>query len=190
MAETRPPLETDTHSVIETHPPATEYHAPPSVFGLTASMFIGLAMLVVFGVMIWKKVPAAIGKALDHKIDGIREQLAEAQALRKEAEALKAEYQAKANAAEADAAAMIERAHGEAGQIVAKAQTDAEALIARRTRMAEEKIAAEERAAVQQLRAAAADAATQAAARLIAGRLDAGVDAAMVDAAIGEIGRR
>ena len=39
--------------------------------------------------------------------------------------------------------------------------------------MAEDKIAAEERAAVEQLRAAAADAATKAAARLIAERNDA-----------------
>ena len=52
--------------------------------------------------------------------------------------------------------------------------------------MAEDKIAAEERAAVQQLRATAADAAPKAAARLIAERLDAEGDAALVDAAIGE----
>ena len=56
--------------------------------------------------------------------------------------------------------------------------------------MAEDKIAAEERAAIQQLRAIAADAATQAAARLIAERLDPKADAAVVDAAIGEMGRR
>ena len=41
-------------------------------------------------------MPAAIGKALDKKIAAIRDQLDEAAALRKEAEALKAEYEAKA----------------------------------------------------------------------------------------------
>ena len=41
-------------------------------------------------------MPAAIGKALDDKITLIRAQLAEAEALRKEAEALKAEYEEKA----------------------------------------------------------------------------------------------
>ena len=91
----------DTHSTIETHAPAAEHHEAPSVYGVTAPMFIGLAMLFVFGLMIWKKVPAAIAKALDSKIAGIREQLAEAEALRKEAEALKSEYEAKAAAAEA-----------------------------------------------------------------------------------------
>ncbi|MBA3525490.1 MAG: F0F1 ATP synthase subunit B [Sphingomonas sp.] len=190
MAEAHPTAATETHSTTETPAPAGDIHAPPSFYGVTAPMFIALAMLVVIGVMIWKKVPAAIARALDHKIAGIREQLAEAEALRKEAEALKGEYEAKAAAAAADAAAMVERARHESDALLAKARQDAEALVERRTRMAEERIAAEERAAVQQLRAAAADAATRAAARLIAERVDAGADSAMVDAAISEIGRR
>ena len=72
---------------------------------------------------------------------------------------------------------------------LAKAKTDAEALIERRTRMAEDKIAAEERAALEHLRASAADAATRAAARLIAERHDGPSDARLVDQAIKEIGR-
>jgi F-type H+-transporting ATPase subunit b len=84
---------------------------------------------------------------------------------------------------------MLERAQGEAGEIVAKAKTDAEALVERRTRMAEEKIAAEERSAIDQLRTAAAEAATRAAAKLIAERHDAATDGKLVDQAIGGIGR-
>ena len=83
--------------------------------------------------------------------------------------------------------AILERAKHEAEEIVAKARTDAEALIERRTRMAEDKIAAEERSAVEQLRAATADAAAKAAARLIAERHDAATDAKLVDQAIKEI---
>jgi F-type H+-transporting ATPase subunit b len=162
----------------------------PTAFGLDAPAFIALAMIVVIAVMIWKKVPAAIGKALDAKIGLIRDQLSEAEALRKEAEALKAEYQAKADAAEGEAAAMVERAHAEAGEIVAKARSDAEALIERRGKMAEDKIAAEERAAVKQLRAAAADSAARAAARLIAGRDDPAADEKLVNQTIAEISGR
>ena len=164
-------------------------HAAPTAFGLSAPVFISLAMLVVIVLLIWKKVPAAIGKALDAKIALIRDQLAEAETLREEAEALKAEYQAKSKSADKDRKAMLERARHEADEIVAKAKTDAETLIERRARMAEEKIAAEERSAVEQLRATAADAATRAAARLIAARNDAASDAKLVDQAIGEIGR-
>ena len=176
--------------VAETHAPETAEHAEPALLGVTAPMWIAMAMLAVFALMIWKKVPAAIGKALDHKIDAIREQLAEAETLRKEAEALKAEYQAKAEAAESDAAAMVERARHEADSLIAQARADAEAMVERRGRMAEDKIAAEERAAVQQLRAAAAEAATRAAARLIAEQVDAKTDSKLVDGTINELGRR
>lgn len=166
-------------------------HEAAKAFGLVeAPWFISLAMLAVFALLIWKKVPGAIGKALDKKIEGIREQLAEAEALRKEAEALKAEYAAKAAAAEGEAAAIVERARHEADGIVAKAKTDAESLVERRGRMAEEKIAAEERAAIDQLRAAAANAAKVAAAKIIADRNTAAADEKLVDEAIRELSAR
>jgi F-type H+-transporting ATPase subunit b len=163
--------------------------AEPTAFWLNPGGWVALAVLIVFALLIWKKVPGAIGRALDSKIALIRDQLAEAEALRKEAEALKSEYEAKAASADKDRAALLERAKQEAKEIVAKAKTDAEALIDRRTRMAEDKIAAEERSAIEQLRAAAADAATKAAARLIAERHDAKTDAKLVDQAIKEIAR-
>ena len=164
-------------------------HVLPSLLGLTPPMWIALAMIVVFAILVWQKVPGAIGKALDKKIDGIREQLAEAEALREEAEALKAEYAAKAAAAESEAAAMVERARAEAARLIEKARNDADALVERRSKLAEEKIAAEERAAVQQLRAAAANAAALAAARLISEKVDERTDKALVDNAIGELGK-
>jgi F-type H+-transporting ATPase subunit b len=176
--------ELQTHAGTEV---PQQHEAEPTALWLNPGGWVALAMLVVFAIMAWKKVHHAIGKALDSNIALIRDQLAEAESLRKEAEALKAEYEAKATSADKDRAALLERAKHEADEIVAKAKSDAEALIERRTRMAEDKIAAEERAAVEQLRAAAADAATKAAARLIAERHDAATDAKLVDQAIKEI---
>jgi F-type H+-transporting ATPase subunit b len=167
--------------------PAGVEHVEPSVLGLDASMWVAIAMLVVIALMVWKKVPAAIGKSLDKKIEAIREQLAEAESLRKDAEALKAEYEAKAAAADHEAAAMVERARHEAEAIVAKAETDAKALVERRKAMAEAKIAAEERAAIDELRATAARAATAAAAKLIAERNDQSTDKKLVDQAIASL---
>ena len=158
-----------------------------SFLGLDPGGWVAVAMLVVFAILIWKKVPGAIGKALDSKIALIRDQLAEAESLRKEAEALKAEYEAKSASVDKDREALLERARHEADEIVAKAKTDAEALIERRTRMAENKIAAEERSAIDQLRATAADVAARAAARLIAERHDASSDAKLVFQAIKDI---
>jgi F-type H+-transporting ATPase subunit b len=174
-----------------TEVPVQHEAEPSALFGLlTAPVAISLAMIVVIAIMIVKKVPGAIAKALDDRIALIRGQLAEAESLRKEAEALKAEYEKKAKSADKDRAALLERAKHEAEEIVAKAKTDAEALIKRRTRMAEDKIAAEERTAIEQLRATAADAATRAAARLIAERHDASTDEKLVDQAIKEIAGR
>jgi F-type H+-transporting ATPase subunit b len=179
----------EPHLVTEGVETAGE-HAVPALLGLTPPMWIALAMIVVIAILVWKRVPAAIGRALDKKIEAIRGQLAEAEALRKEAEALKAEYAAKAATAEKEAAAMVERARHEADALIEKAKADAEALVERRSRMAEEKIAAEERAAIQQLRSATADAAARAAARLIAERVDADTDSALIDKAIKGLGKR
>jgi F-type H+-transporting ATPase subunit b len=174
---------------------ATVGHAAPEAaeatfLGLDPGGWVALAMLAVFAVLIWKKVPGAIGKALDDKIKLIRDQLAEAEALRKEAEALKAEYEKKAKGVDKDRKALLERAKHEADEIVAKAKADAKALIERRTRMAEDKIAAEERAAIDEVRSTAVEAASRAAARLIAERHDAATDSKLVDQAISEIGSR
>lgn len=164
-------------------------HAEPSAWGFDPTGWVALSMVAVILLMIWKKVPAAIGKALDGKIALIREQLDEAKTLRAEAEALKAEYQAKADAAGAEAKAMVDRAKNEAKAIVAQAKTDAETLVERRGKMAEAKIAAEERAAIDELRATAARAATAAAAKLIAERNDAATGKKLVDDAIAGLGR-
>jgi F-type H+-transporting ATPase subunit b len=164
--------------------------AEPTALGINAGGWIALAMLVVIAILLRGKLHRTVADSLDSKIALIRDQLAEAESLRKEAEALKVEYEAKAASADKDREALLERARHEADEIVAKAKTDAEALVGRRTRMAEDKIAAEERAAVEQLRAAAADAAAKAAARLIAERHDAKTDEQLVNQAIGEIARR
>lgn len=175
---------------------ATIGHVPapdagePTFLGLNPGGWVALAMVLVFVILIWKKVPAAIGRALDSKISLIRDQLAEAESLRKEAEALRAEYEAKSASAEKDREALLERARHEADEIIAKAKTDAESLIGRRSRMAEDKIAAEERAAIDQLRSVAAEAAAKAASRLISERHDGQTDARLVDAAIKEIAGR
>ena len=174
-------------TVAHTEAPGGDEHHEATALGFGPGGWVAIAMLVVFAIMIWKKVPAAIGKALDKKIAAIRDQLNDASALRKEAEELKREYEAKAASADAEAAAMIERAKGEAEAIVAKAEVDAKSLVERRKAMAEAKIAAEERAAIDELRSTAARAATAAAAKLIAERNDAKSDQALVDQAISQL---
>jgi F-type H+-transporting ATPase subunit b len=159
-------------------------HATPKAFGMDATVWVSIAMLVFLGILLWKKVPAMITASLDSKIAGIRQQLDEAAKLRKEAEGLKAEYAAKIAGAEAEAAEMRARAEAEAALMLDKAKADTAALITRRKKMAEDRIGAAEAAALGEVRAAAARAATEAAASLIAAKHDAGADRALVDGAI------
>jgi len=169
---------------------AAPEHAAPKAFGLDAPAWVALAMLVVLLVMVWKRVPAIIGAALDKKIAGIREQLDEAAQLRAEAEALKAEYEARSAQADAEVATMLDRARTEAQGIVAQAEVDAAALVERRGRMAEDKIAAAERAALEEVRTKAASAAAAAAEALIRDKLDAAADKPMVDKTIAGLAKR
>jgi F-type H+-transporting ATPase subunit b len=161
-----------------------EAHAVPKALGMDASMWVALAMLIVIIGAVWIKVPAMIGAMLDKKIAGIKEQLDAAENLRKEAEALKAEYTAKSKQAALDAEAMKAAAANEAKEIVAKAKTDAATMVARRTAMAEQKIAAAELAAIADIRTKAATTAAAAASILIAEKHDGKSDKGLIDATI------
>jgi F-type H+-transporting ATPase subunit b len=176
----------------EVHQPGGGEHAVESVdnvLGFNTTGWVAVAALVVIVLMLVQKVPAAIGRMLDARIAGIREQLDEAKRLRAEAEALRAEYEAKARSAHDDAETMRAHARQEAAAVLAKAKADAAALMDRRAKMAEDKIAAAERTALAEVRAKAADAAARAAGLILAERHDAGADRAMVDRTIAGLGR-
>ena len=173
--------------VATTGADGVEDHAEPSALGFDATMLVALAMLVVIGLAIWKKVPAMIAGALDKQISGIKAQLDQATALRAEAEAIKAEYEAKAKAAAQDAIDMKAAAVEEAKLIVATAKAAATDMIARRAKAAEDKIAAAERTAIADVRAKAASVSAAAAAQLIAVHHDAAADASLIDQSISSL---
>ena len=160
---------------------------PAGALWSSPSWWVALAMTIFLVVLIWKKAPAAIGAMLDGKIAAIAKQLSEAEQLRLDAESLKAEYEAKLARAAKEADEMRDRATAEAEALVAKAKDDATALIARRKQMAEDRIAAAEVGALAEVRTAAAKAATDAAAKLIADKHDAKADKALVDNAIAAV---
>ncbi len=164
-------------------------HEEPTALGISAGGWVAIAMLVVFAIALAAKVPSIIAGMLDAKISGIREQLDTAAKLRAEAEALRSEYEVKAREADEQAVALRESAAHQAEDIIAKAKLDATALIARHEEAAQAKIASTERAALVEIRAKVADAATRAAAAIIAERLGATADKALVDRTIAGLGR-
>ncbi|MEP9361201.1 hypothetical protein [Sphingomonas sp. KR3-1] len=174
---------------MKTQTGTVELHHEPSAFGITAPGFVAIAMLIVLGIVLYKRVPAMIGKMLDARIDSIRTQLDQATALRVEAEAELAAAKARNAASEADAAAIVAHAEAEAKDLLKKAEADAKELTKRRAKMAEDKIAAAERTAIAEVRAKAAQAAAAAAGAIIAEKHGADADKALVDQAIAGLGR-
>lgn len=136
-------------------------------FWVAASFFIFLGILAYFGVH--KKILAA----LDARGEKIAAQLNEAERLRKEAAALLKSYEAKRQAAEKDAADIVAAAKDEAKRLEAEAKAKLEDFVKRRTAQAELKISQAEAQATAEVRSAAVDLATKAAASILAsGKVD------------------
>jgi F-type H+-transporting ATPase subunit b len=143
-----------------------------------------VAFFVLFGRRLW----AVIAGMLDGRADAIRAELAEAQRLREEAEAILAEAQAARTAALAESGEVLARSQAEAARLTEAALAEAEAAGKRRERLALERIGAAEKAALTEIRHLAADIATTAAEQLIA-QGAGGSDTVLVDQAIADLPR-
>jgi F-type H+-transporting ATPase subunit b len=131
-----------------------------------------VGFVLVIALLLWKGVPGMVGKMLDQRAAVIAAELEEAKRLRIEAASLLAEYQKRAAGAEVEARSIVEAAQAEAAQFQKDSRAALEAQIARRAASAQDKIAQAEAAALNEIRGLAADAAVNAAQKLIAARLD------------------
>ena len=147
------------------------------------------ASFILFFLLVGRKAWAQFTTMLDARGERVRADLAEAARLRKEAEAMLRQAEADRAAALQEAEALLTRARAEAGRVAEAAAAEAEASAKRRERMAMDRIAAAEAGAVAEVREAAAEIATAAARSVIAGRLDADADAALIDSAVADLPR-
>ena len=129
--------------------------------------WVAIAFVILMGVFAYVGVHRTVLKALDHRSERIKAELDEARRLKDEAAKLLAEYQARRATAEQEANEIITSAKAEAERIAAEAKVKMEDFVARRTKTAEGKIALAEAQAVADVRAAAADAAVQAASNIL-----------------------
>ncbi len=121
-------------------------------------------LMVVFGYLgVFKSAMTA----LDHRAERIKAELDEAARLKQEAAKVLADYKARTASAEREAADIIANARGEAERIATEAKAKMEDFVARRTKTAESKIALAEAQALADVRAAAAEAAVQAASTIL-----------------------
>ena len=129
--------------------------------------WVAIAFVILMGVFAYVGVHRTVLKALDNRSERIKAELDEARRLKDEAAKLLAEYKARRATAEHEANDIIASAKAEAERIAAEAKVKMEDFVARRTKTAENKIALAEAQAVADVRAAAADAAVQAASTIL-----------------------
>jgi len=129
--------------------------------------WVAIAFIILMGVFAWLGVHRTVLTALDHRAERIKAELDDARKLKDEAAKVLAEYKARRATAEREAADIVANARAEAERIAADAKTKMEDFVARRTKTAESKIAMAEAQALADVRAAAADAAVQAASTIL-----------------------
>lgn len=153
-------------------------------------LWVAVGFFVFVGVILWKKVPAMIGSALDARSAKIASEIEEARALKDEATSLLARYQRKQRGAEQEAEAIIDLARVEAKQIAKEARQSAEEFVERRTRLSEEKIARAEAKAIKEVEAAAAEIAIAATEEIIRDKVKGGLGDRIIDEAIQGMAKR
>src|SRR5579864_895979 len=138
---------------------------------------------IIFGRKLW----SALAQMLDDRAAKVRAELEEAARLRREAEGMLRDAEARRAEALREAQALIEGAKAEAERVAAAAAAEAEASARRREQMAMDRIAAAEKAAVDEVRLTAVEVATAAARQVIAEGLSAEADSGLIDNAITQL---
>ena len=143
-----------------------------------------LAFLVFIGVLVYFKVPAMIAGLLDKRAETIKAELAEARALRDEAQILLASYERKQRDVQAQADRIVAAAKDEAAKAAVEAKAEIAASMARRLKAAEEQIASAQAGAIRDIRNQAITVAVGAAQDMIAAQMTAAKGNTLIDDAI------
>ena len=128
---------------------ATEY----GFFSLHNTDFVVLlSFLVLVGLLLYFRVPATITGLLDRRSEQIRQDLAEARALREEAQTLLVSFDRKRQEMAEQSQRIVAQAREEAERAAAKAREDATRAVQRRVQGAEEQIAAAQAKAIREVK--------------------------------------
>lgn len=133
-----------------------------------AEFWVAVAFFAFIGILAYLGVPKKLLASIDARGAKIAAELAEAERLRKEAADLLKSFEAKRAAAEKEAEQIVAGAKAEAMRLEAEAKAKLDDFVARRTKQAEFKIEQAEREAVSDVRNAAVEVASRAAAAILA----------------------
>ncbi|MFO1133513.1 MAG: ATP F0F1 synthase subunit B [Hyphomicrobiales bacterium] len=122
-----------------------------------ATFFALVALIIFLAVAAYAGAFSKLGAGLDNRADRIRKELEHATQLRKDAEALLAEYKQKRLDAEKEALSIISAAKSDAEEYAAETRRKLTESLERRSKQAEQKIAQAEAAAIKDVRNVATD---------------------------------
>ena len=129
--------------------------------------WVAIAFVILFVLFAYLGIHKTVLTALDHRSERIKAELDDARRLKEEAAKLLGEYKTRRASAEREAEEIIANAKAEAERIAVEAKAKMEDFVARRTKTAEGKIALAEAQALADVRAAAANAAVEAASTIL-----------------------
>lgn len=159
-------------------------------FSLRNTDFIVLlAFLLFVGILLYFRLPAAIGKMLDKRADGIKADLAEARRLRDEAQEIYASYERRQRDVAGQADEIVANARREAVAQANKAKLDLQRSIERRLHAAQDQIASAESDAIRAVRDRAVQVAVAAASDLLGHQMGSADRSAGIDRAIDDVAR-
>ncbi|MGH6964878.1 MAG: ATP F0F1 synthase subunit B [Phenylobacterium sp.] len=151
---------------------------------LDSHFWVGVALVVFVGVLVMAGVHKFAWKALGDAGDKVRSQLAEADDLRAEAQRLLDNIKVEREAAERHAAEMLANAEEMAQRLQVEANAKLAEQIERRGQLAERRIATAEAQATADVKAAAAELASQMAEQILTKRIAGAKSDPLIDSAI------
>ena len=142
---------------------------------------------IIFIAIVWRKVGSALSDLLDNRVNKIKNELAEAETLRIEAEKELKKFQVMQNEAVEDAKRIIADAHEAAERIRNVAAEKAKESIKRRENQAKAKIAASEAAVLAELKMRATSIAISASKEILVSELNDELNSSIIDESISQI---
>ena len=154
---------------------------------LDAHTWVAVSFVVFFGILMKYGKGALLGM-LDKRIQEIKDEIKNAEALRIEAQELLAQYQRKHRDAMQESKKIIDNAQKQAEKIREQAEADLSESMERREKQLKERLQRMEQSAINEIQKYAADLAIQATAEIIASKLDKTANDRLVDNAIRDVG--
>jgi F-type H+-transporting ATPase subunit b len=152
------------------------------------NIVVAIGFVIFVGILVYFGVPGMLTRALDARAVRIKAELAEARALRDEAQTLLASYERRQKEVKAQAEDIVTAARAEAQNAAEAAKEDIRNSVARRLKTATEQIAAAEQSAIRQIKDQAVTVAVAAAGDVLRESMKAADANRLIDTAISEVG--